>query len=150
MPTGCSWVGIHADSNVGMNPDLRRPGHLRQTRIGFGIAAVDQHHLADFLHHLGAEIGGDLPYELVTQIALGNDQLDLDQLVIVQRTFDFGPDGLAEAIACHRYHRVQCVAETAQLFPEFRVEGHTGGFRSVWLGRHCSLRMGRSTARLLA
>ena len=108
---------------VRMNPD-RRAAQVRELRVRFGVAAVDEHDLADLLHQLCLQLRAHLRTQLLALLAVGHRQLHLDEFVVVQCALELGEHALAQAVACHGDHGVQRMADAAQLFLEFGIERH--------------------------
>jgi len=49
-------------------------------------------------------------------LRMSSKKLDLDELVVFERLFDLGEDILAQPLVGHHDHRVEVVAEAAEMF----------------------------------
>ncbi len=78
--------------------------------------AIEQGHLADLLHQLGAARLDQLVEHGRAVVAVGQGELDLDQLVVAQGPVEFGDHPLGGAVLGDRDHGVEMVADAAKCF----------------------------------
>src|SRR5690606_1545995 len=97
---------------------------IGEVAVRLGIAAVHQGHLADGLHQFAAGAAAQLLEQRLAVLALGDPQLDLDQLVVHEGALQLGHHPFAEAIVGDGQDRLQVVTDGFDLFLLLLRERH--------------------------
>lgn len=97
---------------------------IGEVAVRLGIAAVHQGHLADGLHQFAAGAAAQLLEQRLAVLALGDPQLDLDQLVVHEGALQLGHHPFAEAIVGDGQDRLQVVTDGFELFLLLLRERH--------------------------
>lgn len=90
------------------------PNYIGKAWVGLGIGPIEQSCLADNLQNVGPGSLGHFLDELTAVFALGQRQLDLDQLVIVQGSFQLSHYTFGKPVFGHCDHRGEAVSRAAK------------------------------------
>lgn len=101
---------------LGLANSAQRSQQIRKLRIGFLRGTIDQRDLAYRLHQLGAVLLAKLGSDFTPDLGFGDRQLDLDQLMVFQRAFEFQMHSLRKTFFGHGYHGIELMADGSQLF----------------------------------
>ena len=89
---------------------------VRQLLVRLRILAIDQCHLADGLYQLALSDRAQFFHQGTTIFALGKTKLDLDKLMIVQGSLQFGLNAFGQPGLGYDQNRVPMVAARLVLF----------------------------------
>ena len=98
--------------------------HVGQVAILLAGLAVDQRHLADHLHQLGLARSAQLLDQRPAVFPLGDGQLDLDQLMIVQGAIELTQHAFAQAVLADGDHRLELMTDRLEPLLMLVVERH--------------------------
>ena len=85
-------------------------------RFFFRVLPVDECHVADTLHQLGAGVAAELLNDAGAPLSVTDPHFNLDEFMMQECRFEFGSDGGSQAGIAYADNRLELMPEAAKEF----------------------------------